>query len=322
MLQSLFRARVFLEGDTIISYADILYEPRVLQTLINTSGDICVALDSGWKSYYAARAGNPLSIAESLTADVTRILEIGQPLGTAEPHAQYIGLLRLNANGAAIFIQVYDDLVRRFSGRPWRNSARFEEAYLTDFLQELIERGIAVTPAFIERGWLEFDTATDYERVLMWDSDGSLGRFIALEAIPRLPSVVSAGGVVIRRDPKQASVLLVGDGTPNCWRLPKGMQNAGEAIEATAIREVLEETGVRAQAVRYIDRAHWTYTYAAVEWEEYAHFFLMKADTLVAGARDTEHDAVRWLPIEDAVQGLAFESERKILLAGIAESGG
>ena len=57
--------------------------------------------------------------------------------------------------------------------------------------------------------------------------------------------VVSAGAVVTRKDKAdKREVLLVHRPKYDDWSFPKGKQDDGEHVTATAVREVLEETGV------------------------------------------------------------------------------
>ncbi|MET0999441.1 MAG: NUDIX hydrolase [Marmoricola sp.] len=58
------------------------------------------------------------------------------------------------------------------------------------------------------------------------------------------PSVVAAGAVVTRKGPDGREVLLVHRPKYDDWSFPKGKQDPGEHVTATAVREVLEETGV------------------------------------------------------------------------------
>ena len=58
------------------------------------------------------------------------------------------------------------------------------------------------------------------------------------------PDVVAAGAVVTRKGPEGREVLLVHRPKYDDWSFPKGKQDPGEHITATAVREVLEETGV------------------------------------------------------------------------------
>ena len=60
--------------------------------------------------------------------------------------------------------------------------------------------------------------------------------------------VNAAGGLVTN---KKGEFLLIR--RSGLWDLPKGHQEAGEALEDTALREVEEETGVRGLSLgRYI----------------------------------------------------------------------
>ncbi len=58
------------------------------------------------------------------------------------------------------------------------------------------------------------------------------------------PDVVAAGAVVTRKGPDGREVLLVHRPKYDDWSFPKGKQDPGEHVTATAVREVLEETGV------------------------------------------------------------------------------
>ena len=110
-----------------------------------------------------------------------RILKIGTPVKHADDvQAQYIGLMKFTAEGIAQLRSCYWSNRKSFWGKPWQQANRFESAYMTDILQALIDSGIEIRAVPIINGWLEFDTASDYERVVAWDRDGSLSRFISV----------------------------------------------------------------------------------------------------------------------------------------------
>jgi len=48
---------------------------------------------------------------------------------------------------------------------------------MTDFMQELVDKGLDVQAVKIQNGWLEFDTNEDYERALKWDKEKILDKF-------------------------------------------------------------------------------------------------------------------------------------------------
>ena len=46
-------------------------------------------------------------------------------------------------------------------------SIYIQKAYLTDFIQELVDIGIKVHCVIIESGWKEIDTVEDYKKALV-----------------------------------------------------------------------------------------------------------------------------------------------------------
>jgi 8-oxo-dGTP diphosphatase len=69
----------------------------------------------------------------------------------------------------------------------------------------------------------------------------------------RGPDVIAAGAVVVRKD-NGGEVLLVHRPKYDDWAWPKGKQEPGEHITTTAVREVLEETGVEIRLDRPLPR--------------------------------------------------------------------
>jgi len=315
MVHSLFvGAPEYMSGDVLVSYADILYEPDIVQQLMASRAPISVVVDMEWYDYFAARAENPIDIAESLVLQGNNILEIGQPIRRDQmPQGQYIGLMKFSQEGAAGLTKLYWELHAQFAGKAWRNARLFEDAYFTDFLQELIDRGTPVEALRINRGWLEFDTVADYERALTWQRDETISRYIRLDKLPIYASVVSAGGIVLRSRAGRLELLVVGDGAEHNWRLPKGMQGSGEVIQNTAIREVREETGINAAIVGPAFRSGWRYEYGGEWWDEYVHFFLMREVSGKIDLHDSEFKQVEWMTIDEAKLQLRYTQERQPL---------
>ena len=132
---------------------------------------------------------------------------------------------------------------------------------------------------------------------------------------------VSAGGVVYRQVTGQAGeqveVALILVGPRERWQLPKGAANNHETNEQAALREVREETGLTAEVIELIDRIeYWFYANRdgqRVRFHKYVYFYLM--NFLAGDVQDHDHEVVeaRWVEIEQAIDWLAFESEREIM---------
>ena len=70
----------------------------------------------------------------------------------------------------------------------------------------------------------------------------------------RFTEIDAAGGLV--RDSNGQYLLILRNGI---WDLPKGKREKGEDVARTAVREVMEETGIRVGNIRYLSSQCWPY---------------------------------------------------------------
>jgi len=317
MLETLYSVRADVREDVIVAYCDLIVEPRLIQAALNSSEPAAIVVDRQWSKLFSLRADDPLSIAESCTFSRQGLSDIGQPLKPGQtPQAQYIGLMRFSKSTFDQLMNLYEFLKAENSGRPWRNVETFESAFLTDFLQEAIERGIKLTPVLVEGGWLEFDTPRDLMIARNLIQTPRL-EVIDFEALPSRPSVVSAGGVAIRQQGTSTDVLLVGSGIAGEWRIPKGMLERAETVQAAACREVQEETGVPVKIERLVASEDWNYTYDGREWWERCYFHSFSPLDDVAPQPDSEHPVAAWIPATEALRGMMYENERRTIAAAL-----
>ena len=73
----------------------------------------------------------------------------------------------------------------------------------------------------------------------------------------------SAGGVLVRRLRGRWMVAAIRPARqgPAIWALPKGRIDPGESSEATALREVAEETGARGRSLGKLGDVKYVYTW-------------------------------------------------------------
>lgn len=177
MVESLFVAESDFGDDMIVSYGDIIYEPRVLDAILAASSDTSVVVDRAWRAYWEYRFDDPLSDAESLTMDDRgRITEIGAPVDDIDSiDAQYTGLMRFRGNGIEALHQARANMGTQ--RRAWMSNRPKKQAYMTDLLMEMILMGVAVHSVAINGGWLEIDTVNDYENLARDFNSGDIVRF-------------------------------------------------------------------------------------------------------------------------------------------------
>ncbi len=128
---------------------------------------------------------------------------------------------------------------------------------------------------------------------------------------------VSSGAVVIRIWNGEVQVLVMHRTKTDSWHLPKGTQVPGETIEATAVREVREETGMQVTLGRYLGSLESIIRRGGQTIPKVTHYFLADPTGGSSAVHDAEHDEVVFLPYQQALQHLEdfalHEREGKIL---------
>lgn len=125
---------------------------------------------------------------------------------------------------------------------------------------------------------------------------------------------ISAGGVVYRVAADQIEYIICRHTGDTRWILPKGWVERDESHEVAALREVQEETGVRATVVVPLGEpeAYW-FVHNGVRIHKRVYYFLMKYASGSIDDHDHEIEAVRWVTLEQGEELLAFKGAREML---------
>jgi 8-oxo-dGTP pyrophosphatase MutT (NUDIX family) len=97
------------------------------------------------------------------------------------------------------------------------------------------------------------------------------------------------------------------------WGLAKGGVERGESFEEAAVREVLEETGYRAEIETSLGETRYFYVWEDTRIRKTVHFFLMRCTGGDPADRDDEMEEIRWFPLERALKRAAYRGEREVL---------
>jgi 8-oxo-dGTP pyrophosphatase MutT (NUDIX family) len=100
--------------------------------------------------------------------------------------------------------------------------------------------------------------------------------------------------------------------------LPKGHPAGDESPEATAAREVREETGVTAELVERLGEVEYSYEKRGRRVDKRVAFFLFDYRSGDVANHDHEVEEARWIPLEEATRSLTHEGEREMVTRALS----
>ena len=166
-LASMMVARTKNSDDVLVIFGDIVFDEQILQQILASNDDIGIAIDLDWEKSYNERPDNPKSLADKVLIYQKKIQQISAKITSLSMKNQqigeFLGVIKLSANGSRIIIKKYEELERSHIGK-FQDAASLEKAKLVDILQELIDSKVEIYPISITGKWCEIDTSKDLER--------------------------------------------------------------------------------------------------------------------------------------------------------------
>jgi 8-oxo-dGTP pyrophosphatase MutT (NUDIX family) len=120
--------------------------------------------------------------------------------------------------------------------------------------------------------------------------------------------------VVYRQAEGVYQLVAVQRARHNDWSLPKGHIEEGETREEAALREVEEETGIRARIVRPIDAVVYFFRRKNGDLvRKTVYHYLMQAETEELGKPNWEVSEARWVTFDEAQDLLSYENDKGVV---------
>ena len=161
--ESLYCAKQKL-NDTIICYADLVFDISIIKKMVDFNGDVGIAVESDWKSRYTGRTLHPISEADNVLFDESgKIIELRKNIQKSNSNiGEFLGVMRLSSKGSSLFLKRFSELKESHVGI-FHDSPSLKQSILPDMIQELIDLGINVEPIMISENWCEVDTPQDLD---------------------------------------------------------------------------------------------------------------------------------------------------------------
>jgi 8-oxo-dGTP pyrophosphatase MutT (NUDIX family) len=135
----------------------------------------------------------------------------------------------------------------------------------------------------------------------------------SIQEIVREPT---AGGIVFRRDEKNAVEILLIQDAKDRWTIPKGHIEEGETAQQTAKREIGEEAGLTdTEVLGWLGKIHFRYRRVDKLVLMTTQIYLVRAlgDTN-AIKKEEWMNGIRWFGFHDALDAIEYEDIGKLML--------
>jgi phosphoenolpyruvate phosphomutase len=158
-LLSLSKACDRIEGNTVISFGDILFRQHILNNLLAGEHDVVIAVDAMWERRHDRKISDYLDYVTATRPYSLRYDEeeaflsaMGPDLPSEKIHGEWIGLLKTSSRGSTALRSVLAVL----SKRPDFRQLRFD-----DLFNHLVHEGQRVQVLYITGQWLDIDDLDD-----------------------------------------------------------------------------------------------------------------------------------------------------------------
>jgi choline kinase/phosphohistidine swiveling domain-containing protein len=155
-----------LSGDSVIvSYADILYRPSVIEVVRQSNSDVTLVYDSCWKQRFVGRTEKDLIGAEKVIVSDCALLSAGQNLPVDWAHGEFIGLVHFQ--GVAM------ECLRSLQNQ---NNTSLGKMPLSGLVEWLRLQGLSVSVVDLEGDWAELNEPKDVAHFILGTKAETLDR--------------------------------------------------------------------------------------------------------------------------------------------------
>jgi choline kinase len=161
ILVSLMCAEDLMDRPFVTAYSDILFTPEIVRGLIDCPDELALGIDTDWREHYRPRTQHPPHDAEKAITSDGKVQKVHRGIPYDDATGEFIGVAKFGSEGARRFREFYHRRKAEFWGKPYREAATFQKAYLIHMFQDMIEQGIPFGHADTPGNYREIDTQED-----------------------------------------------------------------------------------------------------------------------------------------------------------------
>ena len=136
----------------------------------------------------------------------------------------------------------------------------------------------------------------------------------------------SAGGIVFRRQETKDNsqyiivILLCQHSQNHGWGFPKGLIGdsiKGESKEATALREVEEETGAKGKIIEELEPVTYWYAFEGEKVKKTVYYYIMQFEGGDITQHDFEMENVEWIEADKVMEALTYKADKEVFMKAL-----
>jgi choline kinase len=175
----------------LLSYADILYRPKILAQLRSSGTDVSIAYDTHWKLRYSGRTQRDLSRSEKVVVSNGTLLSAGESLPIEWATGEFIGLVRFQGRALERLRELQDQM-----------DSNLESLSLSGLVEWLRLQGYSVSAIDVHGDWAELNEPQDIAHFILGTKAETLERLSGMVKKSTVQPQVSFAVAQWRQEPK------------------------------------------------------------------------------------------------------------------------
>jgi glutamine kinase len=181
VLESFYHARQEMNGNLLVSYADIVYGPSVCENVVRGADDgIAIAIDRGWAATPADHPRRDGLRKNLVVTEGDYVTDIGFLDSSGDAAGEFIGLTFFSQAAMPVINAFFDEHYPALVGKPFQQATDVRKGFLTDLLRYLLEQGVSIRAVDIGSDWAEMEDASRFARFVLSTKSDTLTRLAYL----------------------------------------------------------------------------------------------------------------------------------------------
>ncbi|AZD51859.1 Phosphoenolpyruvate synthase [Pseudomonas chlororaphis subsp. aurantiaca] len=165
---------------SLVSYSDILFRRSLVDAMEGVQADVCVAVDSQWRTRYSGRTRSDLQRCEKVCLYEKTITRLGPDIPSSLASAEFVGCVHFGPRAIEYLQRFKVDLQQRF-----------QKGHLSDLVEALRCQGMSVQAVDVQGDWAELNEPQDLVHFVLGTKAQTLRRLRRMVRLSRIEDQVS-----------------------------------------------------------------------------------------------------------------------------------